>query len=555
MRWLTRLISWSRAKGCTPRWRPPKRRLSRHLPPSALAPASGSLPIPPVASPPLIIPSSPSVTSGPSGHTTLLNPLALYHSSPIPSPPHSFPSPPLPSIPSLPSRPAQSHCTSHSPSITSPLSHAFRVFSLSVLPPPCSPRALIVEFLCPFSPSSHPLPSSLPLPFPPLPSPSSPFPSSQLHSLPHLSPPSPPRSTLPYLSQERLQAEDACRQLVEQRKAFESERLETAKQRKELLHHKSELSRSADATRMLQLQLVEQFTAPSPPTPPSVPTHASHPPPPHADETDTAEEWRKWVKPQPRPQPIPPKMGMPPLTPMPLLGVGRGAGVSSNGLISEADQPPRSIMSAHAGGGGRRLGEGCKAGGRKEGGAGGGGLERWQQDFLQAESDLMKHQNLLHTVRAATVGESQLGGEGRGEVGTRPSPSPPTHHPRCHSIGSSTVGSANRLSYQFPNLAAMETPSASPCAPSARLVFPPLALHSNLLSLSASPLECLSHIPPLLTSLPSPSHSDAPLPPPIVLPSIPELSFRFTSLILGVKHHFFPRFQTQTPLYRAPCYQ
>lgn len=157
MRWLTRLISWSRAKGCTPRWRPPKRRSSRHLLPSALAPApypSGRFPTPhhslkslshirtfrshytsQSASPPSFIP----------------NPLpSSFLSPPLLIP---FPSPPLPSIPSLPFRPAQSHYTSHSPSITLP-------------PIPSLPRLL--PFSAPFSllaPCTRP---RVPLPFLPL---------------------------------------------------------------------------------------------------------------------------------------------------------------------------------------------------------------------------------------------------------------------------------------------------------------------------------------------------------------------------------------------------
>ena len=120
--------------------------------------------------------------------------------------------------------------------------------------------------------------------------------------------------------QERSYAEDATRQLIEQRKAFEAERLETAKQRKDLMSHKTSVARSAEATRLLQLQLVEQIVTPSAADArdpdahkPSVPATTAAPQ--AVGDFSAASQWRRWVKPQAKPQPIPARTA-PPLGPV-----------------------------------------------------------------------------------------------------------------------------------------------------------------------------------------------------------------------------------------------
>ena len=60
---------------------------------------------------------------------------------------------------------------------------------------------------------------------------------------------------------ERARAEQAVRELHEQRRGFEAERLETAKARKELVAQRTTVAKSAEATRLLQMQLAQQLSA------------------------------------------------------------------------------------------------------------------------------------------------------------------------------------------------------------------------------------------------------------------------------------------------------
>lgn len=136
-------------------------------------------------------------------------------------------------------------------------------------------------------------------------------------------------------SQKRL-AEAAMTEVVVGRKTFEEERLATAKERKVLVQEKMALSRSAEATRLMQLQLVTSMTATRPDSPQSAATAVTaagnephypvrepaaspgqacrdeamamptaNPSAEAANRATTPERaWRRWVQPMARPQPI-----------------------------------------------------------------------------------------------------------------------------------------------------------------------------------------------------------------------------------------------------------
>ena len=99
-------------------------------------------------------------------------------------------------------------------------------------------------------------------------------------------------------------AEEAMRVLFEQRKSFETERLETAKGRRELLTQKAAVSRSAEATRQLQLQLVQQMAHPTAQGS-AIATEAPALEPRPGGAPIPAEAWPKY-KPSIRPQSMPP---------------------------------------------------------------------------------------------------------------------------------------------------------------------------------------------------------------------------------------------------------
>ena len=134
---------------------------------------------------------------------------------------------------------------------------------------------------------------------------------------------------------EKQMAEAAMAKVQEGRKAFELERLETAKERKQLASEKVALSRSTEATRLLQLQLVTSMTSPlkdsahtgadaaSPEgtaatvaaaaaaAAAAAPAAAPAPAPATRYDSDEGERrptpertWRQWVKPNARPQRI-----------------------------------------------------------------------------------------------------------------------------------------------------------------------------------------------------------------------------------------------------------
>lgn len=260
------------------------------------------------------------------------------------------------------------------------------------------------------------------------------------------------------IENEKRAAMAAMSELVEGRKRFEAERLDTAKMRKQLAEEKVALSRSTEATRLMQLQLVTSMTAPtgaqqaqhdtkpppdtSPalPSPPTARGEASAPPvapdggggpgggmsgvestsmPPTPERA-----WRQWVKPAVRPRPI--SSAAPPSTatsfaPAPASHRAGGGlqvrppmgSLAEEGEVVRVDSEALSAVKAPAV---PAVAPPANAPPSTEGG--GEWRDRWREDYRKAAASLHEQMNFLQGLHnpAATAPPRMPGGGAAGAV-------------------------------------------------------------------------------------------------------------------------------------------
>ena len=278
-------------------------------------------------------------------------------------------------------------------------------------------------------------------------------------------------------------------ELEEGRREFETERLTIAKERKALGAEKVSMSRTAEATRLLQLQLVAGVS--SSPTPQrshtdregeataaasavffSTAASTAAPPaePPTSGQTDGAAStggspettWRKWIKPQPRPQPIPPAVP----TAVPTAPTATAGGDAATRSPAKMPILPSSVAAS--------LSPAARVGGEAdEGGALSEQLARWRADLDKAADTLSKQKTMLHTLAelpAAPLRDTSNADRARDADRARMPPPPPMRSAavgaqwsspaRAAYSGRPSFGGASRLSYQFGPIASMATPSA-----------------------------------------------------------------------------------------------
>ena len=281
------------------------------------------------------------------------------------------------------------------------------------------------------------------------------------------------------IAEERRLATEKMGQLVEGRKQFELERLDTAKERKVLAHEKVTLSRTAEATRLMQLQLVASMTAPTGPATAAAAAASPPKPPPEGGAEGGGGEgeaaasdspprgptpervWRQWVKPPARPQPIvstvpetaPAATYRPP--PANLGGIAAGLPASGAGGMSTIAE---NVVSTDSSTAAATLGGGTTAPDWKA---------AWQDDYKSAAASLQHQLGFLRALQtqpplSSTMPPPQSYSAplpprvvssagpilGRGSGGGTPSEWSPPGCVGTPFAASSTGGS--RLSYQWP---------------------------------------------------------------------------------------------------------
>lgn len=258
------------------------------------------------------------------------------------------------------------------------------------------------------------------------------------------------------------------REVLEQRRVFEQERLETAKERKALVLQQCAVSRSADATRTLQMQLVDQISAENVP-PALAPPPAADPAPRAAARAEAfTAGYEKYHKP----------VAAPPVAPQPRRAAPRSPAPPEAGQVHEVGSPPRAPrerdLNASPGG----LGASPPSSVSSSPGMSG-KLTTWDRDYTAAKDELQKHQKLIDRLRAPPPAPPLPPAAARATCEAMPGAAaapPPRAHPHavrglscgggaasCAPFGTpGSMASGARLSYQFPSFGLVETVRALP---------------------------------------------------------------------------------------------